>query len=77
VAAGSLPPAAAARFIAFFFSEYHPAGDLLLSGSEVMELLGCSQGPEVGAALAKLRAAEAAGRVTTAAEARELLGKSS
>ena len=54
--------------------EYEPAGEeLLLSGDEVMKLLGIGQGPEVGMVLERLHVAESTGTVSTREEARSFV----
>ena len=65
-----------ARLIAYYFSGYVTEGaDLLLSGSEVMRLLGCGPGPAIGEAMERLREAESTGMVSTKAEAEDFLKK--
>ncbi len=54
--------------------EYDPvAKEFLLSGDEVMELLGIGQGPEVGMVRELLRVAESTGTVSTREEARSFI----
>jgi poly(A) polymerase len=65
-----------ADLINYFLSDYDPgADDLLLSGDDVMRLLGCGSGPAVGEALERLRTAESRGLVNSSQEAREFLQK--
>lgn len=65
-----------ARLIYYYFSGYVAEGaDLLLSGSEVMRLLGCGPGPAVGEAMERLREAESTGMASTKAEAEAFLTK--
>ncbi|MCK8825122.1 CCA tRNA nucleotidyltransferase [Fuchsiella alkaliacetigena] len=47
----------------------------LLNGEEVMELLGLTEGPQVGQALEKVREAQATGKVSTKEEAKKYLQK--
>lgn len=54
----------------YFIREYDPlAQDLLLTGEEIMELLGIGPGRELGEILTRLRRAEAAGEVANKEEA--------
>lgn len=62
----------------FLKEEWRPKeADLLLSGADVMALLGLSPGPEVGKALEELRDAESRGKIETAGDARAFLQKRS
>ena len=64
------------HLVDYYFNEYDAGeADVLLSGEEIMELLGIRSGPAVGAAMARLREAEAQGRVTSREEARQFLLK--
>lgn len=74
--ASSLDYSACAELLGYFFNEYAQiAGDLLLSGDEVMALLGIGQGPAVGEAMERLREAESIGEVATPEEARAFIKK--
>ncbi len=72
----AVSPESAVRLVSFFFREYRPSDrELLLSGAQVMEVLGIGQGPELGGMLEALREAESLGHVSTEAEAREFILK--
>lgn len=76
LADGSLSGEIAAELIAYRFREYVPEGkELLLSGDEVMALLGIGQGGGVGEAMELLREAESTGAVGNVEEARAFLVK--
>lgn len=76
LAAGQVEPDAAVRLVSFYFRDYQAtAANLLLTGDQVMELLGIGPGPQLGRILETLREAESAGQVTKASEAREFLLK--
>ena len=69
-AAGAVAKTRASRLLDYYLREYDPAaGDLLLTGAEVMSFLGIGEGQAVGEALAALRKAESRGLVTDRAEA--------
>jgi hypothetical protein len=66
----------AVRLVSYYFRDYRPTeGDLLLSGYQVMRLLGIGPGPALGRVMEALREAESLGRVATESEAREFLLK--
>jgi poly(A) polymerase len=66
----------AERLVSYYFHEYSSTeGDLLLSGDEVMSLVGIGPGPELGKKMEQLREAECVGLVTTVEEAREFILK--
>lgn len=56
-----------------FLDEYPRPPRALLSGNEIMEILGIGPGEAVGGAVAKLHAAQVRGEVKTKAEARQYL----
>jgi poly(A) polymerase len=69
-------PERAARLVSFYFTGYRSTdADLLLSGDQVMALLGIDPGPELGRRMESLREAESLGIATSEAEAREFLLK--
>ena len=69
-------PDRAARLVSFYFTGYRATdADLLLSGDQVMELLGIDPGPELGRRMESLREAESLGIAVTEEEAREFLLK--
>jgi poly(A) polymerase len=73
-ATGAVSPERAALMLAYYLFDYFPAGtDLLLTGSEVMELLGIEAGTQVGEVMAALREAEADGLVNDREEARSFV----
>jgi hypothetical protein len=56
--------------LGYYVKDYDPAGDdLLLTGAEVMSLLGIGEGQAVGEVLAALREAESRGLVNDRPEA--------
>ncbi len=60
----------------YFFHEYgNENEDTLLSGEEIMEILGVSPGRTVGEALKQLKNAESIGLVTSKSDAREYIAK--
>ena len=64
------------RLVAYYFGDYLTAGaGLLLSGAEIMRLLGIGPGLAVGEAMERLREAESTGIVNTRAEAEAFLKK--
>jgi poly(A) polymerase len=64
------------RLVAYYFSDYPAAGaGLLLSGAEIMHLLGIGPGLAVGEAMERLKKAESIGMVNTRAEAEAFLKK--
>jgi poly(A) polymerase len=70
-ASGKITGTAFERLLGYYTKIYDPgAGDLFLSGGEVMEMLGIPPGKAVGRALGKLREAEANGTVSNREEAR-------
>lgn len=76
LAARLIDPEMAARLVSFYFYDYRPTdANLLLSGDQVMDLLGVGPGPRLGRILESLREAESAGQVSTVEEAREFLLK--
>lgn len=76
LANNAISPGLAVRLVSYYFHSYRPAeGDLLLTGNQVMALLGIGQGPALGGILEALREAEGSGHVTTEAEARDFLLK--
>ena len=76
LANNAISPGLAVRLVSYYFHSYRPSeGDLLLTGNQVMALLGIGQGPELGRILETLREAEALGHVATEAEARDFLLK--
>ena len=69
--AGEVPEDGARELLSFFVRDYDPAGgDLLLTGHEVMAILGTGPGKEVGEAMERLREAEGRGLVNNREEAR-------
>lgn len=73
---GELAEQPCRELIAYYFEHYLPKGaPLLLTGDEVMALLGIPPGPRVGEALELLRLAQSLGTVATAAAARVWLRK--
>jgi hypothetical protein len=76
LARGELSQSRCAVLFSYYFNEYDPgADDLLLSGEEVMGILGSGSGPAIGEALERLRAGERRGLVNSSEEAREFLYK--
>lgn len=76
LARGEMSQSLCAVLFNYYFDEYdHSADDLLLSGEEVMGILGSGSGPAVGEALERLRAWERRGLVNSSEEAREFLHK--
>jgi len=72
-----ITPELAARLVAFYFDHYRSTdADLLLSGGQVMEMLGIAPGPELGRHMERLREAESLGIVATEEEARAFIRKS-
>ncbi len=72
-----ITPELAARLVAFYFDHYRSTdADLLLSGGQVMEMLGIAPGPELGRHMERLREAESLGIVATDEEARAFIRKS-
>jgi len=66
----------AGRLVTYYFRDYSiEDANLLLSGDQVMELLGIGPGPHLGRILETLREAESTGQVRTSGEAREFLLK--
>jgi poly(A) polymerase len=64
------------RLVAYYFNDYLAAGaGFLLSGGEIMRLLGIGPGLAVGEAMERLKEAESTGRVNTRAEAEVFLKK--
>ncbi|BDV42611.1 cytidine(C)-cytidine(C)-adenosine (A)]-adding enzyme [Geotalea uraniireducens] len=75
-ARGELAEEPCRELIVYYFERYLPKGaPLLLTGDEVMALLGIPPGPLVGEALELLRQAQSLGTVATAATARAWLRK--
>lgn len=73
---GELAEQPCRELIAYYFEHYLPKGaPLLLTGDEVMALLGIPPGPRVGEALELLRQAQSLGMVATAAAAQVWLRK--
>jgi len=71
-----ITPELAVRLVSYFFHDYRPQeGNLLLSGDQVMALLGIGPGPELGRVMETLREAESLGRISSATEAGEFLLK--
>jgi poly(A) polymerase len=71
-----ITPELAVRLVSYYFRDYRPQeGNLLLSGGQVMTLLGIGPGPALGMIMETLREAESLGRVSTTAEAGEFLLK--
>lgn len=71
-----LPRWLCSDLIRYRFQDYDPAErELLLSGDEIMQLLGIEPGGAVGAAMERLREAESRGLVGSSEEAREFLLK--
>lgn len=65
-----------AKLIRYYFHDYDPAeAEFLLSAEEVMGMLGTGPGPDVGAALERLREAESCGNVNSRDETREFIRK--
>lgn len=76
LAARLVDPEMAGRLIAYYFHAYRTyVANLLLSGGQVMEILGIGPGPQLGRILEALREAESSGQVRTSGEAREFLLK--
>ncbi|MRR56258.1 MAG: CCA tRNA nucleotidyltransferase [Deltaproteobacteria bacterium] len=76
LAAMLVDPETAGRLVAYYFRDYRTDdANLLLSGDDVMELLGIGPGPQLGRILETLREAESTGQVRTSGEAREFLLK--
>ncbi|HOP39738.1 MAG TPA: hypothetical protein PLI53_01715 [Geobacteraceae bacterium] len=76
LAARTVNHGTAASLVSYYFRDYRAGdADLLLSGDQVMELLGIGPGPRLGEVLETLREAESTGRVTTEREAREFILK--
>lgn len=76
LAARLVDPETAGRLVAYYFRGYRTdAANLLLSGDQVMELLGIGPGQRLGMILETLREAESTGQVSTIGEAREFLLK--
>ncbi|MDD2337674.1 MAG: hypothetical protein PHD01_13985, partial [Geobacteraceae bacterium] len=76
LAARLIDPEMATRLVSFYFYDYRPTdANLLLSGEQVMNLLGVGPGPRLGRILETLREAESVGQVSTVDEAREFLLK--
>lgn len=76
LANNAISPGLAVKLVSYYFHSYRPAeGDLLLTGNQVMALIGIGQGPALGGILEALREAEASGHVTTEPEARDFLLK--
>ncbi|MBI1921541.1 MAG: CCA tRNA nucleotidyltransferase [Geobacter sp.] len=68
---GGLPAAACRAFVDHYVRAYDPAAqDLLLTGEEIMEVLGIGPGKALGEIVLKLRRAEASGEVADSGEAR-------
>ncbi len=66
----------AEQLIDFYFQEFPKIyDDILLSGGEIMAILGIGQGREVGEAVELLKKAESAGLINDKEEAREFLKK--
>ncbi len=62
------------RRVASFFLDYQKqAEERLITGEEVMALLGIGPGPEVGSLLEAVREAQAAGEISTPEEARNFI----
>jgi poly(A) polymerase len=60
----------------YYFDEYgSESEETLLSGEEIMDILGIGPGRMVGEAMKRLRHAESVGLVSSKAEAREYIGK--
>lgn len=76
LAARLVDPETADRLVTYYFHGYRTdEANLLLSGDQVMELLGIGPGPQLGRILETLREAESTGQVGTIGEAREFLLK--
>lgn len=76
LAARAVAQKLASRLVSYFFRAYRASdADLLLSGAQLMELLGIGPGPRLGEIMETLREAESTGRVATAGEAREFILK--
>jgi poly(A) polymerase len=71
---GAISITAYTRFLHYFTKKYDPGlDDHLLSGGDVMEILGIPPGKAVGKALDQLREAEAGGVVNSKEEARSFI----
>jgi poly(A) polymerase len=71
-----LSPKLCSRMAKYYFDEYpHEREETLLSGKEIMNLLGIGPGKKVGEAMDHLRKAERSGLVNSKKEARDFLGK--
>lgn len=76
LAAGIVGREITSLLVSYYFSDYRASdADLLLSGAQIMDLLGIGPGPRLGEILETLREAESTGRVATAGEAREFILK--
>jgi poly(A) polymerase len=70
-----LPAETTATLLTYYFSSYSKEGGELLSGGEVMALLGIPPGPAVGSALELVKGAERRGEVIDRPGAQALLRK--
>ncbi len=76
LAAGKISAAAGRYLFDYYYGEYQStSGDLFLTGAEIMQLLGISAGPAVGAAQRLLRRGEQSGEVASKAAAELFLKK--
>lgn len=76
LANGLIPEHRCRELVAYRIESYLPRGSaLLLSGDEVMSLLGIPRGRAVGESLETLREAQAMGLVSSSSEAAAFLGK--
>ena len=76
LADGTISNNLSAQLLGYFAERYDPEeGGLLLSGEEIMDLLGIGEGLEVGEAMERLRDAECCGIVNSREDAREFLRK--
>lgn len=70
-----LPRWLCSDLVRYCFDDYDPAERELLSGDEIMQMLGLEPGGAVGATMERLREAESRGLVSSSEEAREFLLK--
>jgi len=76
LADGTISNVLSSQLLGYFTERYDPEeGGLLLSGEEIMDLLGIGEGVEVGETMERLREAECCGIVNSREDAREFLRK--
>jgi poly(A) polymerase len=76
LADGTISNVLSSQLLGYFAERYdHKEGCLLISGEEIMDLLGIGEGVEVGEAMERLREAECCGIVNSREDAREFLRK--